>query len=69
MTTGEYKGQLNTAIACVAAVKGILDAVSAVDDVVGQPGEPCPVASQMAVKHIRRIVQGVEAALCGKEET
>lgn len=67
MTAEEYECQLNTAIACVEAFKGVLDAVSEVDDVVGQPGEPCPVASQSAVKRIRRIVQGVEAKLCGKE--
>jgi len=67
MTTEEYECQLNTAIACVEAFKGVLDALSEVDDVVGRPGEPCPVASQAAVKRIRRIVQGVEEALCGKE--
>lgn len=67
MTTEEYECQLNTAIACVEAFKRVLDALSEVDDVVGRPGEPCPVASQAAVKRIRRIVQGVEAALCGKE--
>lgn len=67
--TGEYECQLNTALACVEAFKGVLDAVSEVDDVVGQPGEPCPVASQAAVKRIRRIVQVHIAPLCGKEET
>ena len=59
MTAAEYECQLNTAIACVEAFKGVLDALSEVDDVVGRPGEPCPVASQAAVKRIRRIVQDV----------
>jgi len=66
MTLEEYECQLNTAMGCVEAFKDVLDAVAEVDDVVGQPNEPCPVASQAAVKRIRRIVQSHEAEICGE---
>lgn len=45
---------------CLAMLQKIIDRIGDVDDVVGQPGLPCPVQSQEAVQAIRGLLQDYE---------
>lgn len=69
MTSKEYGHQMDTIGRGLDALKAILDAVGQVDDVTGKPGEPCPVASQAAVRKIRCILAAYHDSVCdGKTE-
>lgn len=66
MTTEEMKCQLDAYEACASALKSILDVAAKVGDAPGRPGVPDLQASSDAVAEIRRIVEGLEAVICGK---